>query len=67
VIIYFQPYPSIVPITGSSAYNESKRRLLKKEIPIRTFSDWDEAAAYINKAQVHVFEAIKAASARFSI
>jgi len=56
-----------VPITGSSAYNESKRRLLKKEIPIRTFSDWDEAAAYINKAQVHVFEAIKAASARFSI
>jgi len=76
--------------------------LLKKAIPIRTFSDWDEkkpgfveadlvghdggngygdfaqslnfvdiltgwdeSAACINKAQVHVFEAIKAASARF--
>ncbi|MHB9127825.1 MAG: DDE-type integrase/transposase/recombinase [Candidatus Humimicrobiaceae bacterium] len=76
--------------------------LLKKAIPIRTFSDWnekkpgyleadlvghdggnisgdfaqslnfvdvltgwDESCACINKAQVHVFEAIKAASARF--
>ncbi|MHB8280795.1 MAG: integrase catalytic domain-containing protein [Candidatus Humimicrobiaceae bacterium] len=75
--------------------------LLKKAIPIRTFSDWnekkpgyleadlvghdggnasgdyaqslnfvdvltgwDESAACINKAQVHVFEAIKTASAR---
>ncbi|MHB8277722.1 MAG: integrase catalytic domain-containing protein [Candidatus Humimicrobiaceae bacterium] len=76
--------------------------LLKKAIPIRTFSDWDEkkpgylevdlvghdggittgdyaqslnfvdiltgwdeSAACINKAQIHVFEAIKTASARF--
>ncbi len=76
--------------------------LLKKAIPIRTFSDWDEkkpgfleadlvghdggivsgdfaqslnfvdiftgwdeSCACINKAQIHVFEAIKAASARF--
>jgi len=76
--------------------------LLKKAIPIRTFSDWDskkpgfleadlvghdggngsgdfaqslnfvdvltgwdESAACINKAQVHVFEAIRVASARF--
>jgi hypothetical protein len=76
--------------------------LLKKSIPIRTFSDWnekkpgfleadlvghdggnvsgdfaqslnfvdiltgwDESAACKNKAQVHVFEAIKTASARF--
>ena len=76
--------------------------LLKKAIPIRTFSDWDEkkpgyleadlvghdggnasgdyaqslnfvdvltgwdeSAACINKAQVHVFEAIRIASARF--
>ncbi|MCE5329225.1 transposase family protein [bacterium] len=76
--------------------------LLKKAIPIRTFSDWnekkpgyieadlvghdggtgsgdfaqslnfvdvltgwDQSAACINKAQVHVFEAIRTASARF--
>jgi len=76
--------------------------LLKKAIPIRTFSDWDEkkpgfleadlvghdggissgdfaqslnfvdvltgwdeSSACINKAQIHVFEAIRAASARF--
>jgi hypothetical protein len=76
--------------------------LLKKSIPIRTFSDWDEkkpgfleadlvghdggnssrdfaqslnfvdiltgwdeSSACINKAQIHVFEAIRAASARF--
>ena len=76
--------------------------LLKKSIPIRTFSDWDEkkpgfleadlvghdggissgdfaqslnfvdiltgwdeSCACINKAQIHVFEAIKTASARF--